>query len=85
MTSDEFANRRRDMVSEQLAQRGIIDQRVYYAFARNERHRYVADKLRSLANEDHPLAIGATYRLSPNRILSPIRSQNLIYRGLNAR
>ena len=34
MTSDEFAERRRAMVSEQLARRGIIDQRVLDAFAR---------------------------------------------------
>ena len=31
--SDEFADRRRAMVSEQLARRGIIDQHVLDAFA----------------------------------------------------
>ena len=62
--SDEFADRRRAMVSEQLARRGIIDQRLLDAFARIERHRYVAEKLRSLAYEDHPLAIVSQQTIS---------------------
>ena len=68
--SDEFADRRRAMVSEQLAGRGIIDQRVLDAFARIERHRYVAEKLRSLAYEDHPLAIGSQQTVSQPYIVA---------------
>ena len=80
---DEFADRRRAMVSEQLARRGIIDQRVLDAFARIERHRYVAEKLRSLAYEDRPLAIGSQQTVSQPYIVAYM-SPNLIYRGQNA-
>ena len=62
--TDEFAAKRQDMVNEQLARRGIDNQRVLDAFARIERHRYVPAELHQLAYEDYPLAIGSAQTIS---------------------
>ena len=62
--TDELAAKRQAMVNEQLARRGIDDQRVLDAFARIERHRYVPAELHQLAYEDYPLAIGSAQTIS---------------------
>jgi protein-L-isoaspartate(D-aspartate) O-methyltransferase len=62
--TDEFAAKRQAMVNEQLARRGIDNQRVLDAFARIERHRYVPAELHQLAYEDYPLAIGSAQTIS---------------------
>ena len=62
--TDDFAAKRQAMVNEQLARRGIDNQRVLDAFARIERHRYVPAELHQLAYEDYPLAIGSAQTIS---------------------
>ena len=54
----ELADARRLMVLEQLAARGIRDQRVLDAMATVPRHRFVDEGLAADAYEDRPLAIG---------------------------
>jgi protein-L-isoaspartate(D-aspartate) O-methyltransferase len=53
-----LAERRRDMVVEQLARRGIKDERVLAAMALVPRHRFIESSLLELAYEDRPLPIG---------------------------
>lgn len=49
---------RRTMVEEQLAARGIKDQRVLNAFLEVPRHRFVEEYLKYKAYDDYPLSIG---------------------------
>jgi len=61
MTSNEdprLAEQRRDMVVEQLARRGIKDDRVLAAMAVVPRHRFVDASLLDFAYDDRPLPIG---------------------------
>jgi protein-L-isoaspartate(D-aspartate) O-methyltransferase len=53
-----FEYERDRMVSEQLIQRGITDQRVIAAFRKVPRHIFVEEPLQDRAYEDHPLPIG---------------------------
>jgi protein-L-isoaspartate(D-aspartate) O-methyltransferase len=55
---EELAEARRLMVLDQLAGRGIRDQRVLDAMARVPRHRFVDAGMAGEAYEDRPLAIG---------------------------
>ncbi|MCU0576661.1 MAG: protein-L-isoaspartate(D-aspartate) O-methyltransferase [Desulfobacterota bacterium] len=49
---------RRAMVEEQIAARGIKDQRVLNAFLEVPRHRFVEEYLKYKAYDDYPLSIG---------------------------
>ena len=53
-----FDRRRKRMVEEQLATRGIADRRVLSAMATTPRHVFVDEALRERAYDDHPLPIG---------------------------
>jgi protein-L-isoaspartate(D-aspartate) O-methyltransferase len=53
-----FDRRRKRMVDEQLAARGIRDRRVLSAMATTPRHVFVDEALRERAYDDHPLPIG---------------------------
>jgi protein-L-isoaspartate(D-aspartate) O-methyltransferase len=53
-----FDRRRKRMVDEQLAARGITDRRVLSAMATTPRHVFVDEALRERAYDDHPLPIG---------------------------
>jgi len=53
-----FDRRRKRMVDEQLAARGIGDRRVLSAMATTPRHSFVDEALRERAYDDHPLPIG---------------------------
>ena len=55
---DPFMSRRQQMVAEQIADRGIQDQRVLEAMREIERHQFVPFYLRHEAYEDHPVPIG---------------------------
>ena len=53
-----FDRRRKRMVDDQLAARGISDRRVLSAMATTPRHVFVDEALRERAYDDHPLPIG---------------------------
>lgn len=58
MEDSRFAEARTRMVAEQLARRGIVDQRVLAAMGSVPRHLFVAPSLTDEAYEDRPLPIG---------------------------
>ncbi len=58
MNSPDFDSLRQDMVSRQLARRGVQDERVIAAMAIVPRHLFVPLQKRSNAYEDCPLSIG---------------------------
>ena len=58
MNSSDFDSLRQDMVSQQLAKRGLRDERVLAAMAKVPRHLFVPTLKRSEAYEDCPLSIG---------------------------
>jgi len=67
-TWDEAARER--MVAQQLKGRDITDSRVLAAFARVPRHRFVPERLASLAYGDHPLPIGSEQTISQPYIVA---------------
>jgi len=62
--ADLYARARERMVEEQLAQRGIQDERVLGAMRRVPRHLFVEEALRERAYGDHPLPIGEEQTIS---------------------
>lgn len=64
MTSAEATSRRERMVAEQLAARGIRDQRVLSAMRKVPRERFVDESMRERAYEDSPLPIGGGQTIS---------------------
>ncbi|HEV8613956.1 MAG TPA: protein-L-isoaspartate(D-aspartate) O-methyltransferase [Methylomirabilota bacterium] len=72
---DPRAARERDrMVDEQLARRGITDERVLAAMRRVPRHRFVQEALRERAYGDHPLPIGEEQTISQPYIVGLMSS-----------
>jgi len=61
---------RQRMVDEQIARRGIRDQRVLAAMRKVERHRFVSEAQRSGAYEDHPLPVGEGQTISQPYIVA---------------
>jgi len=59
-----MARERERMVDEQLARRGVGDERVLAAMRRVPRHRFVQEALRDRAYGDHPLPIGEEQTIS---------------------
>jgi len=55
---------RNNMIREQIAARGIADQRILQAFSEVPRHRFVDDYLKYKAYEDYPLTIGLGQTIS---------------------
>ena len=64
MSNDTYALARRRMVQEQLAARGIGDQRLLQAMQEVPRHLFVDEALWSQAYNDHPLSIGEGQTIS---------------------
>jgi protein-L-isoaspartate(D-aspartate) O-methyltransferase len=62
------------MVDEQLARRGITDERVLAAMRRVPRHRFVQEALRERAYGDHPLPIGEEQTISQPYIVGLMSS-----------
>ena len=62
--ADLFERARERMVDEQLAQRGIRDERVLGAMRRVPRHLFMEEALRERAYGDHPLPIGEEQTIS---------------------
>jgi protein-L-isoaspartate(D-aspartate) O-methyltransferase len=75
MTGDNvFARERERMVQEQLAARGISDDRVLDAINRVPRHRFVDEGLQHRAYGDHPLPIGEEQTISQPYIVGLMTS-----------
>lgn len=68
--SDVFRARREMMVIQQIAARGIGDQRVLDAMRKVERHLFVPSELASSAYGDHPLPIGYSQTISQPYIVA---------------
>jgi protein-L-isoaspartate(D-aspartate) O-methyltransferase len=64
MPNDGFAEARERMVREQIAARGVKDERVLAALTRVPRHELVPAELRESAYEDRPLPIGLGQTIS---------------------
>ena len=62
--ADAYALARRRMVQEQIAARGVRDQRLLQAMQEVPRHLFVDEALRSQAYNDHPLSIGEGQTIS---------------------
>ncbi|MFH1552169.1 MAG: protein-L-isoaspartate(D-aspartate) O-methyltransferase [Candidatus Omnitrophota bacterium] len=67
---DVFAQRRQQMVDEQIKARGITDEKVLKAMSEVPRHLFVPDGLREMAYEDTPLAIGQGQTISQPYIVA---------------
>jgi protein-L-isoaspartate(D-aspartate) O-methyltransferase len=61
---------RQQMVTEQLAARGIENERVLAAMGKVPRHEFVADSVRHAAYDDHPLPIGEGQTISQPYIVA---------------
>jgi protein-L-isoaspartate(D-aspartate) O-methyltransferase len=71
---DLFARDRWRMVGDQLARRGIKDERVLAAMRRVPRHRFVDEAFRERAYGDHPLPIGQEQTISQPYIVALMTS-----------
>jgi protein-L-isoaspartate(D-aspartate) O-methyltransferase len=75
-----FAAQRERMVAEQIQARDISDRRVLAAMRKVPRHRFVPERLRPEAYDDHPLPIGEGQTISQPYIVA-IMSELLQLRG----
>lgn len=69
-SAQDFDVRRADMVREQIAARGVRDERVLAAMLSVPRHLFVPEEEREAAYEDHPLPIGAGQTISQPYIVA---------------
>jgi protein-L-isoaspartate(D-aspartate) O-methyltransferase len=69
-----FERERERMVDEQLARRGIADERVLATMRRVPRHLFVEEALRDRAYGDHPLPIGEQQTISQPYIVGLMSS-----------
>ena len=69
-----YERERARMVEEQLARRGISDERVLEAMGRVPRHLFVEEALRERAYGDHPLPIGEQQTISQPYIVALMTS-----------
>lgn len=67
---DPFADRRREMVENQLRARDITDPRVLEVMGRVPRHRFVPEDQQRRAYNDHPLPIGHNQTISQPYIVA---------------
>lgn len=72
--ADLFGRERVRMVDDQLARRGIKDERVLAAMRRVPRHRFVEEAFRERAYGDHPLPIGQEQTISQPYIVALMTS-----------
>jgi len=79
-TRDAYETSRARMVEEQLAHRGITDEKVLAAMRRVPRHLFVEEPLRDRAHGDHPLPIGEEQTISQPYIVG-LMTQLLELRG----
>lgn len=69
-SADDYQRLRQRMVQEQIAARGIKDERVLKALQEVPRHLFVPDELKALAYEDRPLPIGYGQTISQPYIVA---------------
>jgi len=69
-TEDEFAKQRREMVKEQIAERGIKDSATLKAMEAVPRHEFVPESYREYAYHDGPLPIGYGQTISQPYIVA---------------
>ena len=67
---DRFLSRRKAMVAEQIASRGIHDQHILGAMETVPRHRFIPQDAQKLAYGDHPVAIGYGQTISQPYIVA---------------
>jgi len=72
--SDSFRSAREKMVQYQVQARGVSDKAVLAALKKVERHRFVPEKYRDRAYEDHPLPIGEGQTISQPYIVGLMTS-----------
>ena len=69
-----FAQLRADMVADQIARRGLRDQRLSQAMLKVPRHLFVPRAVRAYAYEDHPIPIGYGQTISQPYIVALMTS-----------
>ena len=74
-SADAFDVQRTEMVRDQIAARGIKDERVLAAMLRVPRHSFVQESERDAAYEDHPLPIGSGQTISQPYIVAFMTEQ----------
>jgi len=67
---DDFDERRRRMVADQIRARGVRDERVLAAMARIPRERFIPGDAQVSAYDDHPLSIGCGQTISQPYIVA---------------
>ena len=70
MSEENFEEKRRRMVGEQIKARGIKNSRVLAAMEKVPRHEFVPDNIRSHAYNDEPLSIGEGQTISQPYIVA---------------
>lgn len=65
-----FAERRKEMVEQQIAERGIINKKILNAFLKVERHKFVPDSYKNHAYDDNALPIGEGQTISQPYIVA---------------
>ncbi len=70
MSEENFEEKRRRMVEEQIKARGIKDTRVLAAMEKVPRHEFVPDKIMSHSYNDEPLSIGEGQTISQPYIVA---------------
>ncbi|HWK52300.1 MAG TPA: protein-L-isoaspartate(D-aspartate) O-methyltransferase, partial [Steroidobacter sp.] len=68
--ADDYAFQRAEMVSRQIAERGVRDERVLAAMRKVPRHEFVPDSEQRLAYHDTPLPIGESQTISQPYIVA---------------
>ena len=76
-----WAQKRREMVEDQIKARGVKDRRVLEAMRKVERHLFVPSHLRHLAYEDYPLPIGEGQTISQPYIVA-LMTELLALKGM---
>ncbi len=70
MSEENFDEKRRRMVGEQIKARGITDIKVLAAMEKVPRHEFVPDKIKSFSYNDEPLSIGEGQTISQPYIVA---------------
>jgi protein-L-isoaspartate(D-aspartate) O-methyltransferase len=80
-TEEEYAKARARMVHEQLAPRGVRDERVLAAMGKVPRHELVPAERREYAYEDRPLPIGYGQTISQPYVVAAMSEAVLLTKG----